>query len=517
MSRHVVPSLLRLHLAVTVGRLRQATQRRLGVASVLATGAMAVVSGSMLALAAIVFGGVGTMLISTLATADRQTLAAVVAGAMADATVTLTILTTVLSDTQRTGLDRRPLLCQPVREFDLLVLDLLSVLCFQPSAFVIWPASLALLAAAVRIRPDSALLILPATAGLALLSATVAVFFRRLLSAAHSRPEPLRQVLRVASLVLPLVWLAGVADSVASVSANAPPPWSVGFWIYHSQLLAWSGDGRALAFGLGPHLLAIGVLASTRSLPWLEARLAAAGPQRRVSRLLPAELRRIWGPPRARAILLQAMVTSVLVLGLGVFIDRRGLEGLPVAAVATALAAWTLVTGVAAPMSNVLGIGGRAGSLILFATSPLRRGLLPAVGAVAAPVLAALGLVLAGSLWLFDDPAAVPIAIGAGGGALAAGLGVGAWLSVAWPQAAAMQDAGDPTWAAGPARLLMPLVQGLPLAPAISSLAGGLGPSPWAAASASLLLGAGLGLAGAVLAIRRVHRCLPAVAEALSR
>ncbi|MDQ7008487.1 MAG: hypothetical protein Q9Q40_14800 [Acidobacteriota bacterium] len=517
MNRPAAWALFELHLAVTLGRLREAARRRLGVAGIVAAGAMALLSGSMLALAAIVFGGVGTMLISTLASAERETLAAVVAGAMADATLTLTLLTMVLSDTHRTGLDRRPLLCQPVREFDLLVLDLLSVLFLQPTAFVIWPASLALFAASVRFRPASALLGLPAAVGLALLTASVAVFFRRLLTMAHSQPEPFRPWLRAATLVVPLVWLAGAGDSVAGAAATPPPVWSVGYWIYHSQILAWAGDGRALAFGLAPHLLAVGVLASTRSLPWLEARLVPSRRRGGSRSWLPAEVRRVWGPTRSRAILVQALITGALVLGLGVFVDQRGFDGLPVAAIATVLAAWTLVTGTAAPMSNALGIGGRAGSLILLAAHPVRGSLLPAVGALGGPVLAGLGLLLGVSLWLFDDPAAALAGLAGGGGALLAGLGVGAWLSVTWPRPAPMEDEGDPTWAAGPARLLMPLAQGMPLAPLVSTFARSDAASPLAATSASLAIGAGLGLAGAVLAARRLRRRLPAVAEALSR
>lgn len=517
MSRPAAVELLWLHASVTFARWRGVARRRFGLAGMLAGGLVAAVSGAMLLGASLAFGFVGTVLISTLASGDRPLLAALVAAALANTAVALSVLTVVLTDTERTGLDQRPLLLLPLAPIDRLVSDLLSILLLQPTAFVIWPSAFAVFAATVRHRPGTAWLALPAATGVVAVSATAGLLFQRLLNRPHldGRPRPpSRALLRLLLLVLPLAWLALVLAPNSGESPGHAAPWSVGYWVGESLRFSWAGDHRALLFGLAPHLLSLGLLALAETVPrWFPSRLRWIRPWR--PRWLPHEMRRIWGPARSRALLAQTLVTAGLVLALGLVLTRRGLQGFPFATATGIVAAWVLASGLSAMMANALGLGGRPGAGIVWVGAPLRRLLLPAQLAIAVPVTLLLVIQAWVCFQLFGDSHGSALALAAGLSSLLAGTGAGSLVSVVWPWPSRWEEEGDPVWPPGPGRLWMPVAQTLPLIPVVAALTRAGEGSTIAPVFATLLLGAAVAALCWGVAAVWLRRRLTSIAEAL--
>ncbi len=502
-----VTQLLALQVALLGARWRSAWTRPLGKTAALTGGGVSLAGGALLVLAAIAFGGVGATLLGALARAEHIELAGDLAAALADVAALLVIATVALSDAQRTGVDPRPLSLLPLGRSERLALDALSVLLLQPSALVLWSASLGLLVGGAM--AGRAPLVLPAASGLALLIAALAVLIRRVLgSRGFGRSSPL---VRGLVLLLPALWLVGVLRSGSEGLARTPPPFP-GFWCGAAFERALVGDVRAVPLGLALHLIALGVLLSATHLSRLPF---TPGRPRRGRRLrLPAEWRRTWAPRRAATLLSQSLGAVVITLFFGAVLARHGLPRELLGTATTIVALWLLAAAPTPLLANVLGLGGRAAA---------SAGLVPASGALLlvrglaaalAPVALALPLLALSAAWVFGAPGLFPLALSGGAGVALAGAGAGAVHAVLWPRAAALRDDGDPIWSGGAGRLLLPIAQGLAASPLILGFAGGGTVAPWRA-FATLLAGGALAAAGIALASRLYAKRRLAVLEAL--
>ncbi len=508
--------LFQLQGQVMLSRWREAARQKLGVPALLAGASASLLAGLMLLAASAAFAIVGTVLLGALAEAGEHQLGAAAGGTMANIAVILTGLTVLLSDTQRTGLDQHPLSILPLRRSEIVAHDLCSILWLQPSAFVIWPACLALVAGAGQSSPRAAMLSVPAASGTVALAAAFALLLRRLSTPLHPGDEtPFlgRPLGRSLALGLLVGWLIMMLGPFEQLGQDPLSPLTPGHWVARALRASWAHDWRAAMAGLALHLVAFGTLALAITLP--ELRLPRATLPRLRRDWLPTGLVLTWSLPRARALFAQGLGTGVLVLILGAVLVRRGIDTLPIAPVTSLLSAWLIASAPAALMANALGLGGRAAASLGLTPLRPRHLLLHAELAIMAPHLMAL-LVLPFALSaLFHDLPSAGAASLAGLGCLAAGAGVGSALSAWWPWPAALEAEGDPVWAPGAARLLMPLGQGFVLAPVLVSIEVAKPGLSFSAASATLVLGLALGVGGWLLGASRIAGQPTALTEAL--
>ncbi|GEM_PF-3013953 len=515
--RSAFVQLIALDLALVRARWRRATRRVRGIEGVAGGMLASLFSGALLLGGAVFFMWVSVTLMTLLPERGQYDLAAHTGGLMTDAASVLAILAVLMADPSKGETLRVPLTVLPIRPFDRLAADLVSLLFLEPVALVIWPTSLALVIGPGQVRADAGLLMVPAAAGSAMVAASAALFVRRL-SARHGGPAGGVKLSgmwgRVLLVSLPVLWLLTQGGSLESLTEDGPLLGTPGYFVSLALDAAWRGDGAAVVVGLGLLMLAFGLLC-------LAGIAAANGPgadtDRRAfsrwRRIGPLEFRRLLLTERARILLGQSFASGLLIMILTIVLSRRGVFGGETLLHAGAFfSAWMLAQSTAPLMSNALGLGGRASAGM--AMLPVRGVvyLLEIEFFLASPAI--VGVAILALLMAYLDGFAFSLTLVVFGlGVCLAGAGIGAWLSTFWPWPAPGRVESSPLWPPGPSRLLMPIGQGLPTIP----LAGWWrGFCSWPTAlSACLMIGLLVAVLGIAVAGRRLDRRRKFIAEAL--
>lgn len=503
MSTRRAFALLRLAAALALGRARAALPRRLGAGGLISGALFHVATNALLVFAGLFYSWVAATLIGVLVERGGAEASAAAAGAHLELVLMLVLVTTLLSDAESTGLDLRPLAPLGLSAQDTLLAGLLEELFLRPGALVFWPSALALLAALARAEGPASALVVPAAAGLVLLSVGAALLVRRVVARLGS-PQPGASLaliaLRMALVLLPLAWALGALGSIGGPTTSSLEPYRPAFWMAAAVEAALAGDHFALLWGGGLLLVAMGLLLTA-------ARLGPPEPRALRSRIpapspfeLPTVALRIWRLPRVRLLLAQSLTAGCAVVILAAALASRGVLGRPVASIGACLVAWIVAGAPSAISANCLGAGGRAGAHALASAAGPLAWLLRSIAWIALPACGAAVVLAFLAAWVLGAPEAGWSGAALALGVASSGAGAGALVSTWWPWSTPLLDAGDPLWPPGPGRWMMPLAHALPLALAFAHL---LDPSRFApgVACGMIVLGGalvgGVGIAGA--------------------
>ncbi|UCF66880.1 MAG: hypothetical protein JSV80_14005 [Acidobacteriota bacterium] len=506
--------LIGLELALARGRWRRARAAERRAVGVLAGGLPAAVAGTLLVAGALLLALVGAAIVFELTREGETARAGTAAGMLADGGVALVLLAMAVSDPLRAAADRRPLRVLPVSASARLAAETVSVLTVQPSAAIVWPTAIGLLAGAVAMAgAGGALRLAPAAAGVLVLSVGAALVLKRLTALAWASPR--RGAAAQALAVVLLVGLIG-SELGSGVAGRAefllPIPGALIRGAFASPSIVYGLIAASALIASGVALL---LLAARLPSPESSCRLRRAHGPRHVSHSSSSrrgwvlDLTRVWAARRSCALLTGGLASGLALAFLGELFRTRALEDLALAAGLGGC--WVVVSSSHPLFANVLGLGGRAGAGIgLLPVSGMRL-LLPGLLAVTAPIAAGV-LAVSGVPFLFGGAASSSLVLCAAGTSLVwCAVGAGAWLSVRWPRPVQLEGRDPTLWPAGPSRLLMLAAEAVALGPLLLRPEGSI----VAGTSVSLLLSALVALGGLVAASRRLDRQRTRFTEAL--
>lgn len=460
--------LLGLHAAVARGRFRLAVARDHGVTASAAGWFASLFGVLMMVVSATILGVVSASLVTTLARRGEPHLAAGVAGGLADVCLFLAILAVVLQEPLTHGLDPRPLSVLPLRRRDLFLAELIALTTLHPAALVIWTLILSLSAGLLATGLSAFLLALPAIAAAGTACATAALVARALQLEMASQP-PSRVIAplgKLALCLLPVMVLLGHDGNWSGWIQRYTDGHSPGAWLARALVDAWGGSLRAWTFALALAALSLSLfaLAWRVRLPLLSlGATARRGTGRRA-------LARIWGLPRALPLLLQSVTLVTVLLALADLLQRRGFAAPWIAPAVSISAGWLIASAPAPLLSNLLGLGGTAG--LVHGLTPLGWRRLLAESALIVWIVPALVTTLTCLLIgvILGDRSGAFVGWLIGQAQLALGVAVGSLVSLRWPWPMELKSIGEPLWGVGPARLVVPLAQSLPLVTAFEPL-----------------------------------------------
>lgn len=416
----------------------------------------------MLAGAAIVMTAVMTALIRGLRGREELGLAAGTAGALTDVSIVLAAVAVLLGDIGRSGLDPRPLSLLPVRRTSWMLAELCALCAVHPAAVVVWSHAIALTVGASWGAPRAAPLVVMVTLGATAMIAAAAVLARALALELWLRGPAtlLAPLVRVIALVVPVYWLFGRGANSGAI-LHYGDGFGPGSLVAQGMTDAWHGSLRAL-FWAG----ALGLMASGTMVAAWGVRLPRFNPARVNRWITQPSFRRVWGAPRALPPLLQSASIAAVVVMLAAFAHRRGVGAGVAAPLAAIVGAWLLASATAPLMANPLGLGGTAAASIgLLPNAWCRRLFETQLMLLIPPLLLVVALAIAIAA-LMNDRFAASLALGIGVAQLLVAVGSGCVCAVFWPWPMSLNDETDASWGPGAARLVVPAMQSVVLAPA---------------------------------------------------